>query len=127
MSLTYNTCIITEDSPEKNTKYVKKNISKALKEQVWLKHIGPTFKSKCPIHWCQNTITCFDYHTAHVIPESKNGPTTLDNLVPTCSKCNLSMGYKYTVTEWNLLVTQDKGFSHRFFNKLKMVYRVLCY
>ena len=121
-----NPIIIREDDQE-IAKYIKKSIPKALKEQVWLKHIGPKFKSKCPITWCQNTITCFDYHTAHVIQECKNGPTVLDNLIPTCSKCNLSMGHKYTVTEWNLLVTLDKGFIHKYLNKLKMAYRVLFY
>ena len=119
-----NSVIISEDDLE-NTKYVKKSIPKALKEQVWLKHIGYIFKSKCPIVWCQNVITPFDYHTAHIIPESKNGPTTLDNLIPTCSKCNLSMGNKYTVIEWNLLVTRDENFMKRLLNKLKMVCRVL--
>ena len=120
-----NPVIMIEDDQE-IAKYVKKNIPKALKEQSWLKHIGPKFKSKCPIVWCQNTITCFDYHTAHIIPECKNGPTTLDNLIPTCSKCNLSMGNK-TVTEWNLLITRDENVMKRFLNKLKMVCRVLCY
>ena len=118
-----NPVIMIEDDQE-IAKYVKKNIPKALKEQSWLKHIGPKFKSKCPIVWCQNTITCFDYHTAHIIPECKNGPTTLDNLIPTCSKCNLSMGNK-TVTEWNLLITRDENVMKRFLNKLKMVCRVL--
>ena len=124
MILVKNPVIMTEDDPENTTKYVKKNIPKALSQQVWLTHIGQKFKSKCPIVWCQNTITCFDYHTAHIIPESKNGPMLLDNLIPTCSKCNLSMGNK-TVTEWNLLITRDENVMKRFLNKLKMVCRVL--
>ena len=124
MILVKNPVIMTENDPENTTKYVKKNIPKALSQQVWLTHIGQKFKSKCPIVWCQNTITCFDYHTAHIIPECKNGPTTLDNLIPTCSKCNLSMGNK-TVIEWNLLVTRDENVMKRFLNKLKMVCRVL--
>ena len=80
-----------ENEEFKKIKYVKKIIPKALREQVWINTIGKKFSSKCTISWCTNTITPFDYHCAHIIPESKNGQTTIENLVPTCSKCNLSM------------------------------------
>ena len=82
---------------------MKKKIPKALREQVWLKYNGKTFESKCYIKWCKNTINVFDHQSGHNIPESKGGSTTIDNLFPICSRCNLSMSDKYTIDEWNKL------------------------
>ena len=82
---------------------MKKKIPRALREQVWLKYNGKTFETKCYIMWCKNTINVFDHHSGHNIPESKGGSTTIDNLFPICSRCNLSMNDKYTIDEWNKL------------------------
>lgn len=82
---------------------VKKSIPKALREQVWLRQFGKTFEAKCPISWCSNTITAFNFHCGHNQPESKSGKTTLENLIPICSNCNLSMNNNYTIDEWNNL------------------------
>lgn len=79
----------------------KAPIPKALREQVWLRDMGPRFKSKCKVRWCQNTITVFDFQCGHNLPESKGGKTDLSNLVCICSRCNLSMGNQYTIDEWN--------------------------
>ena len=79
----------------------KQNIPKALREQVWIKEFGDnTFKAKCPINWCNNYITPFDYHVGHNNAESKGGKTTLDNLIPICSRCNLSMSNNYSIDDW---------------------------
>jgi HNH endonuclease len=86
---------------EKKSKYKKKaNIPKALREQVWLKNIGHCFEHKCLIDWCQNTMCVFDFHVGHNIPESHGGKTDIDNLMPICSRCNLSMGNQYSIEEW---------------------------
>ncbi len=82
-------------------KLKKKPIPKAIREQVWLRTFGKVFESKCKTSWCQNMINVWDFHAGHNIPESKGGPTKLENLVPICSRCNLSMGDTYTFTEWN--------------------------
>lgn len=79
----------------------KQKIPAALREQVWIHKMGRVFEGKCPTAWCQNTITVFDFQSGHNIPESKGGPTTLDNLIPICSRCNLSMGDTYTIEEWS--------------------------
>jgi 5-methylcytosine-specific restriction endonuclease McrA len=79
----------------------KKNIPKALKEQIWIKQFGTnTFRAKCPIDWCMNEITPFTYDCGHNIPESKGGETNIKNLIPICSKCNKSMSNNYTIDEW---------------------------
>jgi 5-methylcytosine-specific restriction endonuclease McrA len=82
-------------------KHRKQTIPKAVKEQLWLRDMGKSFQGKCKTSWCRNIITLFDFQCGHNIPESKGGPTTLENLVPICSRCNTSMGNQYTFTEWS--------------------------
>ena len=81
----------------------KTKIPKALREQVWLKHIGKKFESKCKTAWCKNKMSVFDFQCRHDIPESHGGETSVENLVPICSRCNLSMSNTYTFKEWNLI------------------------
>jgi hypothetical protein len=81
--------------------YSKAKIPKALREQVWLKHMGKAYEAKCTTTWCQNRMTVFDFQVGHCVPESKGGATAIDNLVPLCSRCNLSMGSQFTTYEWN--------------------------
>lgn len=82
---------------------MKEKIPKALREQVWLTHIGKKYDSKCHISWCKNRITVFDFQSGHNVPESKGGVTDISNLRPICSRCNLSMGDSYTIDEWTKL------------------------
>jgi 5-methylcytosine-specific restriction endonuclease McrA len=81
--------------------YRKCKIPKALREQVWITHMGHRFDGRCRIVWCKNRITVFDYECGHNIPESKGGKTNLNNLVPICARCNRSMGDSYSIDEWN--------------------------
>jgi 5-methylcytosine-specific restriction endonuclease McrA len=92
-------------SPSTKTKTRKEKIPAALREQVWIQKAGKVFEKKCNIVWCENTITAFDFQCGHNIPESKGGKTTLENLIPICSRCNLSMSDKYSIDEWNELHT----------------------
>ena len=82
-------------------KKAKARIPRALKEQVWIKHNKKKFQVKCPIEWCKHKINCFNHHVGHIIPESKGGPTTIENLKPVCAKCNLSMSNNYTIDEFS--------------------------
>lgn len=79
---------------------MKDRIPKALREQVWLTHVGKKYESKCTIPWCKNNITVFDFQSGHNIPESKGGKTDLSNLRPICSRCNSCMSDDYTIDEW---------------------------
>jgi 5-methylcytosine-specific restriction endonuclease McrA len=78
----------------------KTKIPKALREQVWLVSVGPVFQTKCRVSWCTNTMNVFDFQCGHNVPESKGGKTDVKNLIPICSRCNLSMGNQYTIDEW---------------------------
>lgn len=100
MAIVENVIRQLDIQPPKRT-YKKKAIPAAVRQQVWLKYVGEHFKSKCKVKWCRNTITVFQFDCGHNIPESKGGPTTLDNLLPICSNCNGSMRENYTIDEWN--------------------------
>jgi 5-methylcytosine-specific restriction endonuclease McrA len=81
----------------------KATIPKALREQVWVTYAGRVFQRRCLVPWCQNTMTVFDFHVGHDVPESHGGATDIGNLRPICARCNLSMGSQYTVQEWSKL------------------------
>lgn len=107
--------------------YKKAKIPKALRETLWLTHCGKEFEAKCATPWCQNIITVYDFQAGHRIPEVKGGATVLENLVPLCSRCNLSMGSSYTFDDWCALqqgpataataaAVTPRGFLHSLFS-----------
>lgn len=67
------------------TSYKKKTIPAKLKVQV---HERYGYK-------CVNCGTHKDLTCDHIIPESKGGETTLNNLQTMCRSCNSSKGVKY--------------------------------
>lgn len=78
----------------------KAKIPAAVQEAIWITKMGRVFEGKCLTPWCPNTITVFDFHAGHDIPESKGGTIAPENLYPLCARCNLSMGDRYTFKEW---------------------------
>jgi hypothetical protein len=82
----------------------KETIPKRIRELVWTTHNGESFTHKCFVTWCNNNINVFNFQVGHDIPESKGGTIDIDNLKPICGNCNLSMGNRYSITEWCLLV-----------------------
>lgn len=82
-----------EPKPVPAFKYIrpKETIPKALKIAVWNRYCGSKERSStCP--FCQEDIKLENFHCAHDVAESQGGATTIDNLYPCCSSCNLSMG-----------------------------------
>ena len=86
----------------------KANIPKAVREQCWLTTVGKKYECKCYIPWCKNTMTVFDFHVGHDIPESKGGTLDIHNLKAICSRCNQSMSDNYTIQEWIILSKPKK-------------------
>ena len=84
----------------------KETIPKRIRELVWTTNNSDFFSTKCYVTWCENKINVFNFQVGHDIPESKGGTLDIDNLKPICSNCNLSMGNKYTITEWCKLVVK---------------------
>lgn len=91
----------TNSQQLENKRKEKDKIPKALREQVWVRYLGNVCRTKCPILWCNNQISAFDFHVGHNIPESKGGTLDIKNLRPICARCNLSMSDNYTIDEWN--------------------------
>ena len=98
---------------KKKKMYKKKNIPKAVREQVWLQTFGKKYEHKCHIHWCNNIITVFDFHVGHDKPESKGGTLDISNIKPICARCNLSMSDNYTIQEWIETYGKENGLNNK--------------
>ena len=66
----------------------RKNLPKAVREQVWLKDMGKNFEGKCNVEWCNNLINVFDFTVGHNKQVSKGGSDKLSNLHAICCRCN---------------------------------------
>ena len=84
----------------------KQKIPASLRQNIWIAYVGKKYETKCYVSWCNQTITPFTFEAGHNIPESKGGPTTLENLRPICGGCNKSMGNKYTIQEYSKTFAQ---------------------
>ena len=82
-------------------RFFSTQIPRAVREQLWVKHFGKKFETKCSVDWCENKINVFNFTIGHNIPKSKGGSNRFSNLKPICARCNLSMGNKYTIDEWS--------------------------
>jgi hypothetical protein len=73
------------------------------KQEVWVANCGKIYEVKCPISWCENQITSFDFHIGFIKPikykDSKN--IDIKNLIPLCRRCSSSMNNIITFEEWN--------------------------
>jgi 5-methylcytosine-specific restriction endonuclease McrA len=63
-----------------------------MKRLVWNTYIGEEIgKIKCMC--CKlSDITQLTFDCGHIISESTGGELSIDNLIPICHSCNLSMG-----------------------------------
>ena len=76
-------------------KYKKKKIPKSLKDSVWHKYIGKD-KGSVKCICCNNyEITMSNFHAGHIIAESEGGQINMENILPICNVCNLSMANKH--------------------------------
>jgi hypothetical protein len=86
----------------------KKQIPKAVKREVWNKHIGEeTGKSKCKC--CEKAdITQLNFHCGHIQSEAEGGEIHVNNLLPICEVCNKSMGTKNLYEFKKMLVDSNE-------------------
>ena len=76
---------------------------KHLRTLVWQKYNGNVWEAKCWVSWCNNKYTCMssNWHVGHNKPASTGGGTNIYNLRPICCDCNLGMGNRLTIDEWD--------------------------
>lgn len=72
--------------------YKKRKIPQKLRIEVWKKYNGDSFSGFC--YSCKDSLRFENFHAGHVIAEINGGETTLNNLFPVCSSCNISCGRK---------------------------------
>ena len=60
--------------------------TKKFRPKVWAKCVD----NKCDI--CDKEITVQNFHAGHIIARARGGQTVVENLIPICADCNLSMG-----------------------------------
>ena len=75
-------------------------IPNVIRNKVWVASNGESWYGKC--HVCEETIAITGFHCGHDVAVSKGGETTVENMKPICSACNLSMGTK-TMSEKRIL------------------------
>ncbi len=88
--------ILSQNQKDENTCDINKNkkhVPKLLKNQSWDVYIGRE-KGVGNCFYCNSEIDSKHFECGHVIPISKGGPDTIENLRPICSLCNRSMGSK---------------------------------
>lgn len=90
---------------------MKKSIPKHLARLVWEHYNGPVWEAKCVVSWCDTMCHCMsaDWHVGHDIPQSLGGSSCVSNLRPICCNCNLGMGSRMSITEWDLNFGCDHG------------------
>ena len=77
-----------------NKRVLKKKIPQKIRNDSWNKYIGKTIGCVKCICCNETEITQNNFEAGHIIPSSKGGENTLDNILPICSGCNRSMGNK---------------------------------
>lgn len=75
-------------------KLAAKNLEQ-LKEYVQETRLKPNFVC----YYCEQTFPISKLHFDHVVPLSKGGPHSVDNLCTACEYCNCSKGHKM-LTDW---------------------------
>lgn len=75
----------------------RKQVPKRAKVDSWYTYIGKDVGSH-PCLCCHKTqITQSDFHAGHIIPASKDGDESINNIVPICLLCNTSMSATHMV------------------------------
>lgn len=81
-----------------------------IRKEVWVENCGKNYEIKCPVSWCENMITSFDFCIGFKTP-IKGSEISLENslskcldnsnLIPLCRRCSNSMNYTKSFSEWD--------------------------
>ncbi len=61
-----------------------------VRHKLWNNHFKNSNIGKCTV--CEEIINISNFHAGHIISSKNGGSDNINNLSPTCSCCNLSMG-----------------------------------
>jgi len=90
--------IVEEHTGKKIPKKCKKNkkkIPKKIKTDSWNRYVGKEI-GEVPCLCCRTEkITQMNFVGGHIVAEANGGEITVDNILPICSGCNLSMGTQH--------------------------------
>lgn len=79
-----------EPASDSEIPYHKETIPKCVRNALWINFHGSQREGKCGC--CKReTISIGNFHCGHIQAEVNGGRTTLDNMIPICPLCNLSM------------------------------------
>lgn len=96
----------------KSSKVRKINSVRFSRKNVWLRDEG-----SC--QYCNDSVNVNDFTIDHVIPKSRGGKTTWENVVISCYKCNQAKGEKtLKETGFKLAKTPKKPASLPFVNEI---------
>ena len=86
------TCHNKEDtSSEKNDTIKRETIPKTVRNALWINYYDDRRVGMCQC--CKREqISIGNFQAGHIVAHANGGKTTLDNLIPICTLCNLSMG-----------------------------------
>ena len=101
--------VVTRYVPQKKK---KARIPARVRQLCWLEYNGENFKGVCQC--CNEMITVWNFQAGHIVSEADGGEIKVDNLIPLCQQCNLSMGTK-NFDEFK----ENHNFLNSVFNKYK--------
>lgn len=74
---------------------LRRSISKKTRMDSWYHYIGEA-KGEAYCLCCDIVkINQFTFHSGHIVPASLGGDCSIDNILPICAPCNLSMSTCY--------------------------------
>ena len=93
-------------------------ITKKMRRLVWEKDMfNNMYERKCYIRHCNNKININTCEIGHDIPRSKGGSNHLSNLFAICRECNLDMGNRYSIAEYDKISKYKRKNKKNLFRK----------
>jgi hypothetical protein len=106
-------CNLNDDTvsePDNEKEIKREQIPKCVRNALWINYFQNQREGKCQC-CLRETISIGNFHAGHIKAHINGGSISLDNLVPICMLCNLSMtkhDLKEFIAKYNLHYGIDK-------------------
>jgi hypothetical protein len=100
-------CNLNDDTvsePDNEKEIKREQIPKCVRNALWINYCQNQREGKCQC-CLRETISIGNFHAGHIKAHINGGSISLDNLVPICMLCNLSIGkhdLNEFITKYNL-------------------------